>query len=247
MKHAPVFLLLMVLIAVPFSVNAEHSGEESVSAHTAEVTHMETTSAPHADCMVSSALSFGNRGESVECLQKNLIANGLLSIDVPTGYFGELTKQAVMKWQASKQLPETGYFGPLSMAAFSAHAEVHVVQVAHAVHQPIDVSTWPSVPTVSITAHPDAMAGWNLEIKTTNFRFAGEHASTVALPNEGHAHLMVDGKKLARVYGNWFHIPAEAALGSGNHEVLVTLNANDHSDLASGGARIEAKTIITVK
>ncbi len=235
-----VFAAFVVLSGtfLPASALADHSAQEG------EVT------ASHEDaCSVASTLTVGSRGAEVACLQNHLIKDAHLQLSSATGYFGELTKSAVIKWQEKNGVPNTGVFGPLSRAVFSGHHEdtaSAAMQMMHE-HKPIDVSTWPSVPSVSIVAHPDAMAGWNLEIKTTNFRFAPEHASGVVLPSEGHAHLMVDGKKIARVYGNWFHLPKEAALTSGAHEVHITLNANDHSDLAVNGSIVGAKTTIVVQ
>ena len=112
-------------------------------------------------------------------------------------------------------------------------------------HTPLDIAGWPSVPSVAFTAHDDAMSGFNIEIATTNFRFAPEHVNGPVLANEGHAHIYVDGTKVARVYGNWFHVPKEAFKTAGKHEIRVTLNANDHSDLSSGGDVIDAKQTIT--
>ncbi len=57
-----------------------------------------------------------SRGDDVTELQKVLIAQGFLVGQVPTGYFGNLTRQALVKWQAKNNLPATGYFGPLSRA-----------------------------------------------------------------------------------------------------------------------------------
>jgi peptidoglycan hydrolase-like protein with peptidoglycan-binding domain len=231
-----VFIFLGLAILAPLSVSADHSMQEG---------EMHTVS--EGVCAIVSTLTVGSRGEEVLCLQGHLIKDGLLAISPATGYFGEMTKAAVTKWQESKGVPATGVFGTLSRTAFAGRTAEQVVEAPQMqMQKSIDVAAWPSVPTVEIVAHPDAMVGWNLEIKTTNFRFAPEHASGAVLPNEGHAHLMVDGKKLARVYGNWFHIPKEAALTSGSHEVHVTLNANDHSDLVAAGVTIGAKATITV-
>ena len=68
---------------------------------------------------------------------------------------------------------------------------------------------------------------------TTNFRFAPENASSPHRDGEGHALLYVNGEKVARLYGPWFHIEF---LPSGPTKVTVTLNANDHSGLAVGDA-----------
>ena len=54
---------------------------------------------------------------------------------------------------------------------------------------------------------------------------------------EGHSHLYVDGEKRARIYGQWLHVPD---LGSGSHDVKVTLNANDHGVLTVNGQPIAA-------
>jgi hypothetical protein len=105
----------------------------------------------------------------------------------------------------------------------------------------LEIPAGEPVPTVELIVHEDAKAGWNLEIVTTNFTFAPEHASTEHVAGEGHAHLYVDGVKIGRVYGDWYHL---AELESGDHEVRVTLNANDHRDLATGGETIAATVMI---
>jgi len=110
-------------------------------------------------------------------------------------------------------------------------------------HGTINVSANAAVPSVDLVVHQDAISGRNLEILTKNFRFAPEHASSKHVPGEGHAHLYIDGKKVARVYGHWFHI-AEPA--SGTHSIRVTLNSNSHDDLVAGNKLIEDEEIITI-
>lgn len=67
-------------------------------------------------------LSFGSRGEGVIALQTFLVAKNLLVIPtgVPMGYFGPLTKAALMSYQVSAGISSTGYYGPLSRAAMSS-------------------------------------------------------------------------------------------------------------------------------
>ncbi|KKW39351.1 MAG: Endopeptidase, cell wall lytic activity, partial [Parcubacteria group bacterium GW2011_GWA1_54_9] len=62
------------------------------------------------------ALTVGVRSDEVTELQKVLIAEGLLKIDAPTGYFGELTRAAVQAYQASRGIADTGFVGPLTRA-----------------------------------------------------------------------------------------------------------------------------------
>ncbi|MFM2423733.1 MAG: trimeric autotransporter adhesin [Candidatus Parcubacteria bacterium] len=67
-------------------------------------------------------LSMGSRGEDVVALQTFLVSKSLLVMPagVAMGYFGPLTKAALMSYQASNSLPSTGYYGPLTRAAMSA-------------------------------------------------------------------------------------------------------------------------------
>ncbi len=108
---------------------------------------------------------------------------------------------------------------------------------------PDPVSAAPEVPTVALAVTPDAMSGVNVEVTTTGFRFAPEHASTDPVDGEGHAHLYVDGEKVARLYTPWFHV---AGLAPGEHTVTVSLNGNDHETLEIDGAPVEASTTVTV-
>jgi hypothetical protein len=107
--------------------------------------------------------------------------------------------------------------------------------------------TPPSAPadepiTVDVTAEPDTMAGVNIHVTTTGFTWAPEHASTDAVDGEGHAHLYVDGEKVARLYTPWFHLP----LAAGKHRISVTLNGNDHDDLEHDGETLTAATTVRV-
>jgi hypothetical protein len=62
-------------------------------------------------------LTVGAEGQDVTELQKILIAEGDLAISAPTGYFGPLTKAAVVKYQTAHHIsPTSGYVGPLTRA-----------------------------------------------------------------------------------------------------------------------------------
>ena len=110
------------------------------------------------------------------------------------------------------------------------------------VHAQFDISGQDLIPTVSIEVSPDPMSGWNVGIETTNFRFSPENASLGHVENEGHAHIYVDGEKIGRVYGDWYHLPA---LGAGQHTIMVTLNGNDHTDWVVDGELIKAMVTVT--
>jgi hypothetical protein len=90
----------------------------------------------------------------------------------------------------------------------------------------------PAGMTVSLDVSADPMSGYNVHIVTTGFAWAPERASLDHVVGEGHAHLYVNGEKVARVYGPWYHLDA---LPSASAEVRVTLNTNTHDDYAHDG------------
>lgn len=65
-------------------------------------------------------LTMGARGTDVTALQVFLIKQGMLGEGLSTGYFGALTKVALVKWQAKNGLPATGYFGPMTRTKLGA-------------------------------------------------------------------------------------------------------------------------------
>lgn len=108
---------------------------------------------------------------------------------------------------------------------------------AHAHLETLDLPAGAPAPTLAISLAPDPVSGLNLHIQTTNFTFAPEHSGGPHVPGEGHAHLYVDGVKIARLYGPWAHI-AELPLGAG--ELSVILTSNDHKTLAVNGLALAA-------
>ncbi len=71
----------------------------------------------------TSNLTIGNTGADVVALQNYLIKNGFAinsGDETVTGYFGALTKAAVMLYQTSIGQPATGFVGPLTRATLNA-------------------------------------------------------------------------------------------------------------------------------
>ncbi|MFI5619992.1 hypothetical protein [Streptomyces sp. NPDC051567] len=99
-------------------------------------------------------------------------------------------------------------------------------------------------PQVRIAARPDAEDGWNLQLAVENFRFTPDSTGGAALPGAGHAHLELDGRKIARLYGPWFHLPA-AQVPEGPHMLTVRLHADDHTAWAVSGRPVEGETRLT--
>ncbi|MGW6705254.1 hypothetical protein ACWGDE_10230 [Streptomyces sp. NPDC054956] len=99
-------------------------------------------------------------------------------------------------------------------------------------------------PEVQLTARPDSEDGWNLQLAVKNFHFTPDSTGGAALPGAGHAHLELDGRKLARLYGPWFHLPA-AQVPEGAHTLTVRLYADDHTAWAVAGKPVEGTLQLT--
>ncbi|NJN60803.1 MAG: hypothetical protein HC795_04065 [Coleofasciculaceae cyanobacterium RL_1_1] len=112
----------------------------------------------------------------------------------------------------------------------------------HHGHGAIEVDAALPIPQVAINVTPDSASGWNLEVITTNFELNGATTGEVSRPNQGHAHLYANGVKIARLYGRWYHIPT---LPSGEVELEVVLNSNQHQTLMYDGEPIAALIAIT--
>ncbi len=125
------------------------------------------------------------------------------------------------------------------------HDHDHAGGMSHAAHggdahhhDILNLSKDGAGPTVIASVTADPQSGWNLYIETTNFRFSPENASRPHIQGEGHAHIYINGEKVARHYGPWFHIDT---LSAGQNTIEVTLNSNDHRLLALDGAPLRAR------
>lgn len=136
----------------------------------------------------------------------------------------------------------SNYVNDNSEAATAHHAEE---MSDHSSHHSEDTKyevTAAEAPSVQLMVTEDSVSGWNVHILTENFTFTPENVNGTNILSEGHAHLYVDGEKVARVYGNYFHYPENF---DGSKEFMVTLNANDHSEYAVNGVSIMAMQSIS--
>ncbi|AFY78574.1 MAG: hypothetical protein IGR93_09255 [Hydrococcus sp. C42_A2020_068] len=111
-------------------------------------------------------------------------------------------------------------------------------------HKMMEIPDGQPIPTVDLIVHRDALKGWNLELKVTNFAFAPEKVNQSSNFKEGHAHLYVNGKKITRLYGNWYYLDR---LEPGRNEIKVSLNANGHETFIHRGKAIEDVAIVEVR
>lgn len=107
---------------------------------------------------------------------------------------------------------------------------------------PLELSV-AEAPVLDIAVTPDPMTGYNLHVMTDGFTFAPERASLAHVAGQGHAHVYVNGTKIGRLYSPWMHLDA---LPSGETEIEVTLNTNDHRPLSVNGTPVAASTIVEV-
>jgi len=118
------------------------------------------------------------------------------------------------------------------------------MEVAMHQHDIVEVAPGTPVPTLDFDITKDPVSGYNVHLTTTNFTFVPANASTEHVAGEGHAHIYVDGVKINRVYGDWYHL---GTLGApGEHEVRVELSANDHSTYAVNGEEIGVSKMVAV-
>ena len=104
-------------------------------------------------------------------------------------------------------------------------------------HGLLDISNESIIPQIEdLQLLKDPMSGWNVYVKVNNFQFTPANASTKHQSGEGHAHLYINGQKIARLYSNWFHLPEFI---KDKNEIRVTLNTNDHQTMAIGNQPIE--------
>ncbi|WP_083270898.1 hypothetical protein [Bacillus marinisedimentorum] len=102
-----------------------------------------------------------------------------------------------------------------------------------------------NIPSVSISVSQDPSGSWLLKTETKHFAFQPEKAGTdEASFQEGHAHIYVDGKKINRLYGNYYNL---GELQSGRHEITVSLNSNNHALFTYEGKEISDSEIVFVE
>lgn len=153
-----------------------------------------------------------------------------LTAEVAPGHPGELVFEAATAGAFALN------FHVFAAANAAASADHHGANAPELVASETPVS-------VAITAEPDANGGVDVRIALKGFRFAPELADQAHTPGAGHAHIYVDGVKLGRVFEEQYHI---SELAPGDHEIRVSLNTNDHSELAFDGQRVESTVTVTI-
>lgn len=92
-------------------------------------------------------------------------------------------------------------------------------------------------PTIDLRVYALADGSYNLQLQTSNFTFTPQNIDMAPVIGEGHAHLYVDGVKLARLYSEWHHLPT---LPPDAETLTVSLYANNHQGFAVNGNIVSA-------
>lgn len=94
-----------------------------------------------------------------------------------------------------------------------------------------------AAPSLDLQVYALADGSYNIHLQTGNFKFTPQNIDQAPVIGEGHAHLYVDGVKLARLYGEWHHLPT---LPPDAETLTVALYANNHQGFAVDGKLISA-------
>lgn len=121
----------------------------------------------------------------------------------------------------------------------SHETQQHIEEDTGHDHEGYELSGHGNLPTVSASLVPDTKGGYNLHVEVTGFLFRADKAGSEPVANEGHAHIYVNGEKVARLYGTDFHLP----MAEEGDEVKVTLNAHNHAEFTHHGEAISDTVI----
>ena len=102
-------------------------------------------------------------------------------------------------------------------------------------------------PTATMNIVKDPTGGFNVRVVTTNFTWRPEMASMEYVPGEGHAHVFLDGRKILRIYNEWFHLNTyQFATRAGKQLVSIEFVGNDHAPYTIQGVPVGDQQIVDV-
>lgn len=114
----------------------------------------------------------------------------------------------------------------------------------HMAHGYVEIPKGSEIPAVNLSVSSDGPDTWLLKLSLFHFAFAPEKVGEKKLSyNEGHAHLYINGKKISRLYGEYYHL---GNLKEGRNEITITLNSNNHGALMADGKPVQATRVIEV-
>ena len=107
--------------------------------------------------------------------------------------------------------------------------------------------TQKAAPTVNLEVQKDPTGGFNVRVLTSNFVWRPEMASKQHVVGEGHAHVYLDGRKIMRIYNEWFHLNTyQFATKAGEQLLSIEFVGNDHAPYTIQGTPLGAEQVINV-
>jgi hypothetical protein len=102
-------------------------------------------------------------------------------------------------------------------------------------------------PKATLEIEKDPTGGFNVQVVTTNFIWRPEMASMKHVLGEGHAHVFLDGRKIMRIYNQWFHLNTyQFSTRSGEQLLSIEFVGNDHAPYTIQGLPVGAEQIVDV-
>jgi len=102
-------------------------------------------------------------------------------------------------------------------------------------------------PNATLELQKDPTGGFNVHVVTNNFVWRPEQASKKHVSGEGHAHVYLDGRKIMRIYSEWFHLNTfQFSTRAGEQLLSIEFVGNDHAPYTYQGNPIGSEQIINV-
>jgi hypothetical protein len=122
----------------------------------------------------------------------------------------------------------------------SAPAHTHGATSIHEISSSV-------APSAKLLVTKDPTGGFNVQVQTSRFTWRPDMASMKHIEGEGHAHVYLDGRKIMRIYNNWFHLNTfQFATKSGEQLVSIELVGNDHAPYTTEGLPVGAEALVDV-
>ncbi|KIE27042.1 hypothetical protein LK08_10675 [Streptomyces sp. MUSC 125] len=102
-----------------------------------------------------------------------------------------------------------------------------------------------NAPEVAVEVSPGSTGGWDVRLAFRRFRCSAPGAQPVAATGRGFALLFVDGRQIARLRTQRYHLP-DRLVSRGTHHVTARLYADDATVWAVHGKPVESTADITV-
>ena len=120
------------------------------------------------------------------------------------------------------------------------HAQANSATFVHEITQEAS-------PKANLEIQKDPTGGFNVHVVTTNFLWRPEMASMQYVAGEGHAHVYLDGRKIMRIYNEWFHLNTfQFSTKPGEQLLSIEFVGNDHAPYRIQGGPVGPEAVVDV-